>query len=277
MSTWFEQFERTGWLRRSGTYDEGFGRLASGAHGPMLDLAGLRPSRPTGPALLLDVGCGTGRLAAVARARGAGVVAADAVREMVAHARRATSGAVCAALPHLPFADAAFDAVLGAFVVNHVADPAAALAELARVTRPGGRVVLSAWDADARNAALGVIAAALAEAGVDPAAIPAGPSAREHYAAPAPFAALLAGAGLTQVRIDRCAWTHRVVPGRWWEDLLGGTVRTAGLVEAQDPTTRARIRTAFDRLIAPHIGPDGVAELPAAALLAVGLRAGCAV
>ncbi|NMH91020.1 class I SAM-dependent methyltransferase [Pseudonocardia bannensis] len=259
-------------MRRSNTYDEGFGRLASGAHGPMLERAGLRPARPTGPALLLDVGCGTGRLAAAARAGGAEVVAADAVREMVAHAGRAASGAVCAALPDLPFADAAFDAVLGAFVVNHVADPVAAVAELARVTRPGGRVVLSAWDTDGHNAALDVVAAALTEAGVDPSAIPAGPSAREHYAAPAPFAALLTGAGLAQVRVDRCTWTHRVAPDRWWEDLLGGTVRTAGLVEAQGPATRGRIRAAFDRLIAPHVGSDGVAELPAAALLAVGLR-----
>ena len=42
----------------------------------------------------------------------------------------------------LPFADAAFDAVTISFGLRNVADPDAALAELARVTRPGGRLVV---------------------------------------------------------------------------------------------------------------------------------------
>ena len=43
---------------------------------------------------------------------------------------------------HLPFADGAFDAVTISFGLRNVADPDAALAELARVTRPGGRLVV---------------------------------------------------------------------------------------------------------------------------------------
>jgi demethylmenaquinone methyltransferase/2-methoxy-6-polyprenyl-1,4-benzoquinol methylase len=43
---------------------------------------------------------------------------------------------------HLPFRDAAFDAVTISFGLRNVADPDAALAELARVTRPGGRLVV---------------------------------------------------------------------------------------------------------------------------------------
>jgi demethylmenaquinone methyltransferase/2-methoxy-6-polyprenyl-1,4-benzoquinol methylase len=42
----------------------------------------------------------------------------------------------------LPFADAAFDAVTISFGLRNVADPDAALAELLRVTRPGGRLVI---------------------------------------------------------------------------------------------------------------------------------------
>ena len=42
----------------------------------------------------------------------------------------------------LPFADAAFDAVTISFGLRNVADPDAALAEMARVTRPGGRLVV---------------------------------------------------------------------------------------------------------------------------------------
>ena len=43
----------------------------------------------------------------------------------------------------LPFADRSFDAVLCRFVVHHLSDPAPALAELARVCRPAGRVVVA--------------------------------------------------------------------------------------------------------------------------------------
>jgi demethylmenaquinone methyltransferase/2-methoxy-6-polyprenyl-1,4-benzoquinol methylase len=43
---------------------------------------------------------------------------------------------------HLPFADAAFDAVTISFGLRNVADPAAALLEMARVVRPGGRLVI---------------------------------------------------------------------------------------------------------------------------------------
>ena len=42
----------------------------------------------------------------------------------------------------LPFADGAFDAVSISFGLRNVADPDRALAELARVTRPGGRLVV---------------------------------------------------------------------------------------------------------------------------------------
>jgi demethylmenaquinone methyltransferase/2-methoxy-6-polyprenyl-1,4-benzoquinol methylase len=43
---------------------------------------------------------------------------------------------------HLPFADGAFDAVTMSFGLRNVADPATALAEFRRVTRPGGRLVV---------------------------------------------------------------------------------------------------------------------------------------
>ena len=48
-------------------------------------------------------------------------------------------------LPDLPFEDGAFDLVVAAFVVNHLDDPRAGVAEMARVTAPGGRVVATIW------------------------------------------------------------------------------------------------------------------------------------
>ena len=73
---------------------------------------------------------------------GAWCVAADFSLGMLrAGAARAVPKVAADALA-LPFADAAFDAVTISFGLRNVADPDAALAELARVTRPGGRLVV---------------------------------------------------------------------------------------------------------------------------------------
>jgi ubiquinone/menaquinone biosynthesis C-methylase UbiE len=49
------------------------------------------------------------------------------------------------ALPALPFPSGCFDASVANFVINHVGDPAAAVAELRRVVRPGGRIAVTIW------------------------------------------------------------------------------------------------------------------------------------
>lgn len=98
---------------------------------------------------MLDVGAGTGavsRAAMAATGSPAGVVALDPAPAMLMAARRGgVANLVVGALPHLPFPDNAFDAVLSAFVLTHVDDADAAARDMARVLRPGGRAALSAW------------------------------------------------------------------------------------------------------------------------------------
>jgi demethylmenaquinone methyltransferase/2-methoxy-6-polyprenyl-1,4-benzoquinol methylase len=101
--------------------------------------------------LALDVGTGTGDLAAELRRHGAlHVVAADFSPEMLGAARlKAAAGAdgrgpVSWALAdglRLPFRDRTFDCVTNAFVLRNLADLHAGLSEMARVLRPGGRLV----------------------------------------------------------------------------------------------------------------------------------------
>lgn len=94
-------------------------------------------------ARLLDAGCGSGReldeLAARGRATGV-----DVSEVAVARARaRGHDDVHRAAIERLPFADGTFDLVTCLDVVEHTPDDRAALAELRRVTRPGGTLVVT--------------------------------------------------------------------------------------------------------------------------------------
>lgn len=99
--------------------------------------------------MVIDAGCGTGRaLPALRQAVGpdGSVIAADLTPEMLDAARPKASAAraalILADARRLPFADALADAVFAAGLINHLPDPQAGLAELARVTRPDGLLIL---------------------------------------------------------------------------------------------------------------------------------------
>jgi demethylmenaquinone methyltransferase/2-methoxy-6-polyprenyl-1,4-benzoquinol methylase len=92
-------------------------------------------------ARVLDVATGTGLVAADLEAAGAHVTGLDQSREMIAASRgRSARPLVRADATKLPFADASFDALTFSYLLRYVDDPAATVAELARVVRPGGAI-----------------------------------------------------------------------------------------------------------------------------------------
>lgn len=113
---------------------------------------------------VLDLGCGpasdTIALAGIVGETGR-VVGVDADAEMVAEANeRATAAELAGRVTHehadaadLPFDDDSFDSCRSERVFQHLPDPAAALAELIRVTRPGGRIVVLDTDYGAASIA----------------------------------------------------------------------------------------------------------------------------
>lgn len=101
-------------------------------------------------ARVLDVGCGTGVLLARLSATAASprLFGVDPVLEMIeiAHARVPRSAGLCVAwAERLPFSSFAFDTVVSTNMLHYVRRPEAALAEMRRVLRPGGRLVLTDW------------------------------------------------------------------------------------------------------------------------------------
>jgi ubiquinone/menaquinone biosynthesis C-methylase UbiE len=98
--------------------------------------------------IVADIGCGTGRHAFPLAATGATVVALDMSMGMLAQARAKVAAAAVHFVYHdltqgLPFVSAVFDRVMCCLVLAHVADLHGAMAELARICRPDGYVVLS--------------------------------------------------------------------------------------------------------------------------------------
>ncbi len=104
---------------------------------------------PLTGAAVLDAGCGRARAAVPLRAAVGPdglVMGVDATREMLATAAAAGRGEVAALVVgdagRLPLPDGAVQAVFAAGLIPHVPDPLSSLAELARVTRPGGRLAI---------------------------------------------------------------------------------------------------------------------------------------
>ncbi|WP_375783989.1 class I SAM-dependent methyltransferase [Bradyrhizobium sp. Pha-3] len=99
----------------------------------------------------LDAGCGTGTLSCLLAARGCDVTGVDASSEMIAAARGRSDGPLAGqfkfqqipTIANLPFADRSFDGVLCASVLEYVPDVAQCLAQIHRVLRPGGLLLVS--------------------------------------------------------------------------------------------------------------------------------------
>jgi SAM-dependent methyltransferase len=99
--------------------------------------------------VVLDIGCGTGRaLPALREAVGSHgtVIAADLTPEMLRQAcrqgRSAHAALVIADARQLPLPDASVDAIFAAGLISHLPDPEDGLRQLARVTRPGGLLIV---------------------------------------------------------------------------------------------------------------------------------------
>jgi 2-polyprenyl-3-methyl-5-hydroxy-6-metoxy-1,4-benzoquinol methylase len=100
----------------------------------------------------LDAGCGSGRMTRMLAARGCAVDAVDASPAMIAAAQRETEHAPAACRPtfqrlptieKLPFPDQSYEGVLCSSVVEYLPQPRSAIAEFARVLKPGGRLLVS--------------------------------------------------------------------------------------------------------------------------------------
>jgi SAM-dependent methyltransferase len=263
----FDEAERRMWAGRAEAFRDSFAKLCAHTAPALLDAAA------AGPGIrLLDVGTGSGTVAAAACARGARVTAVDAEPGMVALARRAAPEADVhvAVLPDLPFGSGAFDSAVANFVVNHTGRPAAAVAALRDATRPGGRVAATIWCSPV-GAGHELLDRAFDESGVErPADLPRLDPADDFPRTAEGFAALFKDAGLDEVSCEPLAWDHVAGPEEWWGGAASGVGLIGQSIGRQDPATIERIKLAYDRLVPQYADADGQLVLRYHALLASG-------
>jgi SAM-dependent methyltransferase len=266
----FDQHERRLWAGRAEAYARSFAELCAHPAGDLLDLAGVAAGTR-----LLDVGTGPGTVARLGHDRGAKVTAVDAEDSMV----RMTAAAVPEAearlgiLPGLPFAEGAFDAVVANFVINHVGDPAAAVAEMRRVTAPAsGRIAVSIWPQQAATVQ-SLWWQAIDASGATRPELPRVAAELDFERTPAGLTGLPVSAGLDNVQSRTVEWTWRVDPDDWWSGLRNGLGTIGYILAAQPPEMVNRIKSSFDDLSASYLDNDGLVAVPTIAVLASGVRA----
>jgi SAM-dependent methyltransferase len=215
---------------------------------------------------VLDVGCGPGALSIVL----AGIVGAESLagvdpsEPFVEATRRRVPGADIRVGPaeSLPFEDGTFDRALAQLVYHFVSDPAQSAAEMARVTKPGGRIAACVWDMTGGMTLLRNYWEAARE--VDPAT--EGEDKR-FGGMPGQLADLFREAGLTDVRDEPLVATTRYGSfHELWSSLTTGV----GPIGQHAAALGDRGEAVADALRRRLGSPEGAFEVSATAWCAVG-------
>lgn len=244
------------WTQRADRFDEGI----AGYHDRFLGAAAIGPD-----AKVLDIGCGSGQTTrdAARRATGGSVLGVDLSSRMLELARRRAEREDLAnatfeqadAQVH-PFPEGHFDVAISRNGAMFFGDPPAAFANIARALRPGGRLVLLAWQPFERNEHIRAFRTALA-AGRD---LPPPPPDE-----PGPFALsrpdhvreLLASAGFADVRLEPLS--EPMYFGRDVDDacqFVHGQL--GGMLDGLDADARARALDDLRTSMAEHQTDRGV-------------------
>jgi SAM-dependent methyltransferase len=199
------------------------------------------------------------------------VLGVDPSEAYLAAARRAAAGqpfvTAVGSATAIPAGHGEFDRVVSALVLNFVPQPEAALAEMRRITRPGGLVGAYVWDyAEGMELIRAFWDAAIA---LDPAAAGLDEGPRFPVCRPEPLGTLFGAAGLTDVDVAGIE-----VPTVFadfddlWLPFLGGQGPAPGYCVALADDHRAALREQLRGMLAPR--PDGSIALRARAWAARG-------
>jgi len=224
---------------------------------------------------VLDVACGTGVVARGARealGSGADVVGCDINPDTLKVARSASAGLAIewrqSDACSLPFPDSDFDVVVCQQGLQFFPDRAAALGEMRRVLRDGGRVVLAVWSSIERSPGF----RALADAIERHMSVEAANRYRHGPFGYGPMANLqreLAAVGFVGVSVEE---RNKAVRFPSAEEFVRRYVGSPLPSASSGPEEEARTQVISDVAAALHVSPSDAVQFPIASYLAVGRR-----
>ena len=203
---------------------------------------------------ILDAGCGAGGASVEADKIGCEITGLDASAALLDIARRRLPNARFQEgdIESLPFGDSEFDAVIAVNAVLYAADATQATRELARVTRPSGRVVITTWgnpdDFEVKDILDAVV-------GLFPFKPPRGPF---WLSEPGTIEGLLTGEGLSLIERGetRCDFTYPSFEICWRAQRSSGPLQAA--MKAMGET---RVRAAVEEVIKTYTNTSGAIVL----------------
>ena len=193
----------------------------------------------------LDVGCGNGAFTEelIARCAPAAVMAIDPSDDQLAYARTRPKAKMAefrvADAQKLPFGGGNFDVGIMALVISFLPDPAKAVAEMARVVRPGGWVANYMWDLPGGGAPINPIYAALKSLGATT-AFPPSPAVSRQEA----MQELWEKAGLESIdtRVIRISVMYSDF-NDFWDSNTVPIGPQGKLIDGMSPSARDQLRT----------------------------------
>ncbi len=217
---------------------------------------------------VLDVACGTGVLtleAAKAVSPNGAAVGVDLNPAMLSVARRKAPEIEWREAPAeaLPFGVHDFDAVISQFGLMFFKDQRAAIGEMWRVLRPGGRLVIAVWDALENTPGYAVVTSLLGRLFGD--AIADLLKAPYTLGDPEALRSLLSGSGATNPQVRQVAGEARFPSIRSW---MHTDVRGWTLADKLDDEQYERLVSEAEKELQPFVRPDGTVLFEHPALLA---------
>ena len=251
------------WSGTADAYATSFGRLCAGTVPHVLERL------PADPGDALDAGAGTGTFAAALASNGWKVQGVDAEPDMVRYATAAHPGVSfgVASLPALPFTSGRFDLTVANFVVNHVSSPRDAVAELARVTAPRGRVIVTIWPSTPPSPMNALWNEVIARAGATPVSDHRLTADEDFARSTAGLVGLLHEGGLVDATADEVSWDFVISADDLWQGVEAGIATIGATYRAQNAIHRRAMRRAYEELCG-----GGILTLPSTAVIASATR-----
>ena len=261
----FHNAERDGWDARAVGYADATALATLQIVPAMLEALKLRAGQR-----LLDIACGPGYVAGAASALNVIAESIDFAPQMIALAKARFEGVTFQVgdVQSLPYPDNSFDAMACNIGLFHVADTQAALGEIARVTRPGGRFAFSQWAAPAESelyaALFGVLKSNADMTLADPA-----PDAY-RLSDPAIVETLMSDAGFGDFKTKRLSTTLIATGDDFFDFFMKFGVRVPLIIKAQTEAVQATLRHEMNAAMARYKTQTGF-EVPMPSLLYSGV------